>query len=1523
MAMTDTYGQLSLLINKEHQIVTVPFEIHIKLIEQPKVMANVTARMENLINIQKKNLRKMNEFLNRNSNNYQNLKRITKQIQDDMINNELEVLEKLKEIQTRLDELNSKHMFTPNENSLAISKKVVINGNVSIRTMKTHHINLKFINTIEWNPHKWLSQETSQNVTCATKFQTIFTNNLQLNSFKNDLFNNLLLQSGNQVISGSMEFRQNLQAFHVNVNVVNGIPFNKIVTSKNSNLLISGTKSFQNLHVNRLNIVNWNKLNIEDTPNKLDVDTIFISSDLRVTNNIEVTNINGLPFNKLMRSMFLRDVDTEIIGNLSFAVPFMATRIHTNSISNIRVSELMTTNTLQNISTNIVFKSINTPNIHCRTINGISLRENAAKTNEDNQIIGPVSTLHLNLTGNLSLNGEFEQFDWANNNENHVIGTEESDLLQIYTEPVVIRGNLVLKNLQYLNKTRLNIHGAVWNTNFKDDFLLKNTNQEIQENILFERGFTVPYLVVNKINNIPTALIVNDTFNEQLWPILPTQFYFKHLKILGNLTIYPLFYQNIFHQSDVRAMAKQAVKLNGVYKLSGPKIFKEKLFIKNLQVQYINDEPVLKTFKNISVSNIHIMGDLILANTSSTKINEISNPKLYDSNIPKHLNMEKIQCKNIQIENLNGYPLENLLKILNKELPLNKLVIHGNVFVNNLTTKQIQNFSMSNFDQIVQKNGTVLVSGRKTFQNLKIYNLESNNLNGVSFENMVKNVLSRKRPQNIRGKYTFTNIRTPSIITEKIDGIQTDQLLSTSNPEMQYFNTSLLRLHSAHVQGSIHPKLIHGSTVPEHIQVLQNVPAINCRQLFVNGNIVVPEDSKLYEMLNNSILSDKDYYITSPVNFKNRVLIQNLHSNRYINRINLSSIENDALFRDRQNQIISGMITFTNNLFANSIRVFNDSRIPFVNYINLEKFNEKLVRIQDERPISGVKTFLNDIYSRSLQIPDKIHGINPDVLVSYKRNRIIPSTQFQNLTISNNLFAHEINRDNFTDFLNSRMLLSSKIPQDVWQTFQFENINLSGQADIMSINDVLLENVVTDTGIQNVFSPKEFSKSIETQMAVNIDILNNVPIKDAYQYAIFTDENATIDGNIMFDNTVLMDSNIKANSLNGLTWKQLMDNIQNINMSVPELTTRVQSKLDNGMKLTTNMASRYLYLEEIIGVIEMPEMDTKSATIDYYQNTMTFNLIGERNGNECHLSANCSCATQYSFQLNDFGQIEPISGVGFERVYRFVNDENLIINVITNTISYHEFCRSNKIENEISHIVWFETMNGQNREANNNDLFTFDPNHISGYLSDVKYFQSRGEMYIVLARFYDPQNNSHDIDCLVLKLSTQTQNTTLIQTIRGYGASTLEILGTDQGIVLVIGNTQYVNDHTKRIDSGIYRFSEIDEQFQLLRNVSSRNGITGISSENLNNGQSVIIFAQSESNLAVYKYHRKFDNYYFYQFINLESETIHANLFYLGEPQKSDLFLTIVTNDSKFSLYKYNYMEGFRLETIGDLENYL
>lgn len=78
---------------------------------------------------------------------------------------------------------------------------------------------------------------------------------------------------------------------------------------------------------------------------------------------------------------------------------------------------------------------------------------------------------------NLQLKGETDNTTWQNI-QNHVVGTQESDLLQIYTEPVTIQGTLFLKNIQLLKQTSIIIGGEVWvNDQVQQKYWLKNTNQ--------------------------------------------------------------------------------------------------------------------------------------------------------------------------------------------------------------------------------------------------------------------------------------------------------------------------------------------------------------------------------------------------------------------------------------------------------------------------------------------------------------------------------------------------------------------------------------------------------------------------------------------------------------------------------------------------------------------------------------------------------------------------------------------------------------------------------------------------------------------------------------------------------------------------------------------------------------------------------------------------------------------------------------------------------------------------------------
>lgn len=121
--------------------------------------------------------------------------------------------------------------------------------------------------------------------------------------------------------------------------------------------------------------------------------------------------------------------------------------------------------------------------------------------------------------------------------------------------------------------------------------------------------------------------------------------------------------------------------------------------------------------------------------------------------------------------------------------------------------------------------------------------------------------------------------------------------------------------------------------------------------------------------------------------------------------------------------------------------------------------------------------------------------------------------------------------------------------------------------------------------------------------------------------------------------------------------------------------------------------------------------------------------------------------------------------------------------------------------NESTQINWLSA--AETRESEDNTIF-FNANNIPGYLSDVKYFEDDGESYLAMAFYYNSTLNSHNINCLIIKLSTENQTTDLIQTIPSFGAKTLDVLSTEQGIVLIIGNTM---NSQAGIETPIYRFN--------------------------------------------------------------------------------------------------------------------
>lgn len=120
-----------------------------------------------------------------------------------------------------------------------------------------------------------------------------------------------------------------------------------------------------------------------------------------------------------------------------------------------------------------------------------------------------------------------------------------------------------------------------------------------------------------------------------------------------------------------------------------------------------------------------------------------------------------------------------------------------------------------------------------------------------------------------------------------------------------------------------------------------------------------------------------------------------------------------------------------------------------------------------------------------------------------------------NLTIQNNLQTFFIDDFNFTWFLSSRMLKSSKDPQYIYESAVFENVFLNEDCYVSQINDIDLNNVISDTNFQTIQSKLVFAETVEINSPVKIVQINNVNLKETFDSAIFVNENANIEGNIV------------------------------------------------------------------------------------------------------------------------------------------------------------------------------------------------------------------------------------------------------------------------------------------------------------------------------------------------------------------------------------------------------------------------
>ncbi|KAF5303213.1 hypothetical protein FQR65_LT08293 [Abscondita terminalis] len=1416
-----------------------------------------------------------------------------------------------------------------------LAGKLLVLGNLHVNKFKADKLTVKNVNSIEWNPSLWLSYSKPQTITGSVIAKNLIVKNLTVPK-KSKLFKGLLLRNGNQNITGPF-YMQSLQVNNIYVQKINNIAFEDVYL-RTSPTTIRGTKRFDVVNARQTSIVYLNKENASDAIQRLSrtqSKKYSLGSNAYIK-NLNFNEINGITWNDFKRSLFRLGFSNKIRGNLSIRT-LKCNKLYTIKLGEIDASSLFTVTTDQYIKSVIHWTYVLSHDVTCNKINNVNFNDIAFA---NNIIQGPISMDRTRIRGNLYLNYP-EQVLNENDLDEHIIGTDISDLVQKYNKRVKITGNLFIKNISVLKGAQVIVNGVGFNDNLENTYWSKTKFQ----NIPFfeaENGITTTHLSTVTLNNV----LVSQYLTNDLEDKLPIHWIFKNVVIMGNVEVNP----SVNHIPDVAQIDLLSVKRIGRFKIANKIQVQGNIRIKNLVTKYLDDVKVddainlqnnLQIFDQIMLNNVVIKGDLICTTLVTNNINKYQLQYLDDAvlHVDRDEYIENLWCNevtahdgavtNINQNNFDTYTqyLERLYTITT----LNNLKVNGQVKiryaqnVNCVNGYEISKLSLKVVFFVINSISVLIVFLQNLDEhvfprNVKVLGkvsadtLEVVYVNGVNFSHLCERVLFKEWDQNVNALYTFDQLNTPNIFVPTINGILLKNLISTNTTKLQ----TLVVPRTLHLR---YPKFLKSlnsermvCNIERAVGILQNPPSAYWNTIEVSQNATLWDTNcHLNAILEQAVHSKKDNFIYSQVIFDHHISAKNIDVKKLINGIHLNDIFNDAILKDEEEQIITGKKNFYRLAVANG---FSESvYIPVINEIDIKVLNDSIIDSNNiyGTVITGSKIFFSGLQANRL-MTNSISNVDPQSLVSLNNLMIIPKAYFKNLYVDGNLNVVSVNNVNFSNFMNQRLLSNTDNVQIASGIYFIDSAVFWGNTETPFVNDILIDDIVLDHDVQIINAPKHFTNNISINNNILIELLNGQELNLLFNNSLLLGNDQIIEGSITFHN-VSMFANVETEKLNEMPIINIEEYIRSGSPVVQnDLIQSTMEKMDNEIKtsliLSKEMSDHYLYLEKS-NELQIYTTNVSYAYAYFHKDTVMLYIIQHSPGNECGLDAICSCPLQQILQITNEKSIQTIAQSNDHRVFSYEGDD-ISVHLVTNSISTSELCRNVSGFNETTTLMWITySPNG----AVNHSALT---ENLPGFISRVEYFNYNNNLYIVVARFYEPINNTHNVPCLVFRITKGKSEVELIQTIMVDSAWVLNLFHTAQGISIIIGSLSTESKLNDYSGVSVYRFQENIEQFVLLRKMPG-NGCTSAVSVVLGS-DSLIVVACKESPLQVFKYHPKFDNYYFSQNIFTDNAVIGLSVFYEGNIGMSDSYLCIVTKNGNFFIYSYRYIEGWKIRSSGEIE---
>ncbi|KAK4872002.1 hypothetical protein RN001_016126 [Aquatica leii] len=1382
---------------------------------------------------------------------------------------------------------------------LLLMGKLIVKGNLSVNRLNVKDLTVNNVNDIQWNSTAWLSYTKPQMITGAVILKNLIAENLTVPKDAK-LFHDQNITS--------KYYLKSLKANNIYIQKINDIEF-KDVYLRTSPSTIRGTKHFDVLNVNETTVKYLNKGNASEPIVQLSntQSKNYVFSLNAYVKNLNFDEINGIVWNDFKNSVFRLGRSNNITGKLLIH-SMKCNKLRTKKLGGINPSSLLTTTTNQNIKSAIHWTDVLSQNVRCAKINNISFSDIAFA----NTIIkSPVSIDKMHIKGNLYINYP----ENSQNDLDHIIGSDVSDLFQKYNKRVKIIGNLYVENMSVFKGTRVLVNGQDFSDDVVNTFWSKTKFQSVPF-FLAQNGITTSHLSTVMLNdNHVSKYLTNDLEDK-----LPINWVFKNAVILGNVEIKP----SMKHKPDLQEIDLVSVKRSGRFNISNKIIVQGNVRVKNLVTNYLDDVKMVdvmnldtntklldgKIFENLVVKGDVSCNTLITESINNIQLQDLENSVLYTD---KNEYINNLWCDNVTVQNANvSYVNKNnvddyvqYLEQLCRLTTLNNVKVNGKANIRNaedvvyVNGYKIKKLALKNLDEhIFQQNVKIL--GTVYAEHVQVVYI-----NNVNFSQLFERVLFRDWDQNITAIYTFGQVNTPNIFVPKINSVFVQDLIDTKSTEMQ----SLVVPGTLQLNYPTFMKSLNSDKTPCNIEravnVLQNPPSTYWNTVEVSYNVTLWDNNcHLNVIMDEAVTTKKNNVFYSQVTFEHHVSASNVVLKKFINGVHLNNVFEDAVLKDVPEQIITGHKIFHKLAIANGVA--ETVYIPIINEIDINLLNASIIDSGNiyNTVIKGPKLFFGGLQANRL-ITSSISRLNPKSLVTLNDLTVIPTAYFYHLYIDNNFDVAFVNNFNFSNFMAQRLLCNSDYVQFATGVYFVNSAVLLGYTKIPLINDVIVDDIVVDDEVQIIMAPKYFSNNISISNDLLIELLNGQDLVLLYGHSLLLGRDNVIEGSIKFNN-VSMFADVQTDRLNGLVITDIEEYIRSASPIVQNDVIRntieiMDNEIKSSVKLSNEMSDYYLYLEKA-NELEIITTNISHAYAYNSKGTVLLYLTQHQKENACSLSNSCPCPIQEVLQITNEKSIHSIGKSHIQRVFGYESDD-ISIQLVTNGISTSELCRTNSSTgfNETTSLMWIT------HSPNGAVDHYYYPENVSGYVSGVEFFSYNGSSYVIITRFYEPINNTYNVPCLVFKITKERGDVELIQTISAESAWVLHLFHTVNGVVIIIGSLASTSKLNSNSGVSVYRFDEKLEQFTLLRKTPS-NGCTSAVGVVIG-PDSLLVVGYKDGPLQVFKYHPKFDNYYFSKNIFTETSVTSLSVFYGSYIGTSDPYLCVVTEGGGFNMYSYSRNE--------------